>query len=69
MTEKQDKIVQKELGTSNWSFVGFASDDDGNEDGNCKVYQTSRNDFFAIRKNSDKVFFDVYEDNGVFTVY
>jgi len=69
MTERQAKQVRRELRTESWSFVGFATDDNGDEDESCKVYQTHRNELFAISTTSGKVFFEVEEDNGIFTVY
>jgi len=67
MTSRQAKMVTEELETSSWSLVGFASDEDGEENEKCKVYQADTNRLFAIY--GDRVFFEVYEEDGRFTVY
>ena len=69
MTEKQDKKVCKELGESKWCFVGHPTNEDGNEDMQCNIYQTNKGVLFAANVQNEKVFFEVYEEDGVFTVY
>ena len=62
MTENQDLKVLKEFGANaKWCYVGDA--------GEWPVYQVDGTwDLFATDPDSDKVSFEVYEENGEFVV-
>lgn len=62
MTEKQDIKATKELGTSEWSYVGESIS------GKYKVYETNDCRLFATG-NNEYISFEVIEDNCNFTVY
>ena len=65
MSEYQDIQAVKEYGTSEWSYVG-----QDEECGRLKVYQTNSGELFAIDPDSETaISFEVYEDEGIFTVY
>ena len=65
MTEYQDIQARINYGTSEWYFIGFSGE---NEDG-WKVYQTDNGDLFAVDTKSDDIAFEVYDEDGIFTVY
>ena len=64
MTEYQDKIATRELGTSEWFYIGDT------EDGKSRVYQTNNGDMFATSTEDDRISFEVYmNDEGEFLAY
>ena len=68
MTEYQDKQATREMGTSEWSFVGHPYEE-GIEDESWRVYQTESGELFAVDTQSDRMSFEVYENEGEFLVY
>ena len=66
MTEYQELQVIDTLGTENWVYVG----NEGENDDGWKVYQTDRNELFAVCPDGRKVSFEVYtQEDGSFERY
>ena len=64
MTKYQEKMAKRELGTSEWYYIGDT------EDGKSKVYQTEAGDMFATGMEDDRISFEVYtNDDGEFLAY
>ena len=65
MSEYQDIQATKTYNTTEWHFVGFGGE---NEDG-WRVYQTNNGDLFAVDAESDRMSFEVYNEDGIFIIY
>ncbi|KAB7891430.1 hypothetical protein [Poseidonibacter ostreae] len=71
MREETDKKIVKETGSEEFYFVGF-EDDKTECNAKFKIYQSENAEKTLIavsNDDSEKVSFEVHEDDGVFEVY